>query len=242
MCQQHDQSKRNTLKKGLGFCSLAALGTASITPSLTYAAALTEKERNEMTPDQVFEFLKKGNERFVSKKRLNHDYNAQKRSSSEGQYPAAVILSCIDSRAPAEIILDSGIGDLFNSRVAGNVANDDILGSMEFACALSGAKLVLVMGHTNCGAVKGAIADAKLGNLTGLLDKIKPAIAQTQYEGKRDASNYEFVNAVADTHVNLMIENIRQQSPILKDLEEQGKIKIVGSMYNIETGVVQFYS
>ncbi len=241
MCQQHDESKRNTLKKGLGVFSLATLGAASFAPSLSYAAALTEKERDAMTPDQVIEFLRKGNDRFVSQKRLNHDYNAQKRSSSEGQYPAAVILSCIDSRAPAEIILDSGIGDLFNSRVAGNVANNDILGSMEFACALAGAKLVLVMGHTNCGAIKGAIADAKLGNLTGLLDQIKPAIPQTVYEGKRDITNNEFVDAVADTNVRLMVEKIREQSPILKDLEAKGKIKIVGSMYNIETGIVRFY-
>lgn len=241
MCQQHDQSKRNTLKKGLGLCSLAALGGATtLVPTVSYAAALSQKERDAMTPDQVVEFLLKGNNRFLAEKPLNHDYTAQQKvSADDGQFPAAVLLSCIDSRAPAEIILDAGIGDLFNARVAGNVTNNDILGSMEFSCALAGAKVIMVMGHTKCGAVKGAIANVELGHLTGLLDQIKPAIAKTKFEGKREASNYEYVDAVAKTNVIMSVNQIRQQSKILRDLEKEGKIKIVGAMYDISSGVVR---
>ncbi len=239
-----DNNRRSLLKGSVASASLLALGgTASfLTPSITYAASLSQSERDAMSPDDVVSFLKKGNERFVNNEPLNHDYKAQKRSSKNGQYPAAVILSCIDSRAPAEIILDTGIGDVFNSRVAGNVSNTDILGSMEFACAIAGAKVVLVLGHTKCGAVKGAIANAKLGNLTGLLDKIKPAINKTTYLGKRDADNYDFVDAVARTNVILTLDEIRKNSPTLGKLEKTGSIKLVGAMYDISTGQVDFIS
>lgn len=239
-----DNSRRSLLKGSVAGASLLALGgtAAFVTPSLTYAASLSQSERDAMTPDDVVSFLKKGNERFVENKPLNHDYKAQKKSSKDGQYPAAVILNCIDSRAPAEIILDTGIGDVFNSRVAGNVSNADILGSMEFACAVAGAKVVLVLGHTKCGAVKGAIANAQLGNLTGLLDKIKPAIGKTTYIGKRDADNYDFVDAVARTNVVMTLDEIRKNSPTLKELEGSGKIKLVGAMYDISTGKVEFIS
>jgi carbonic anhydrase len=165
----------------------------------------------------------------------------EQRASASGQYPAAVLLSCIDSRAPAEVIMDLGIGDIFNCRVAGNVENDDILGSMEFACKLAGAKVVLVMGHTACGAVKGAIANAELGNLTGLLAKIKPAVQATSYTGDRSATNYDFVDAVARKNVELTIENIRKGSPVLVQLEIKGDIKITGAMYNLKTGAVEFF-
>ncbi|HAT8502178.1 TPA: carbonic anhydrase family protein [Vibrio vulnificus] len=237
-----DNGRRNLLKGSVAGASLLALGgtAAFLAPSLTYAASLSQSERDAMSPDDVISFLKKGNDRFVNNKPLNHDYKAQKRSSKDGQYPAAVILSCIDSRAPAEIILDTGIGDVFNSRVAGNVSNTDILGSMEFACAVAGAKVVLVLGHTKCGAVKGAIANAKLGNLTSLLDKIKPAIGQTTYLGKRDADNYDFVDAVARTNVMLTLNDIRKNSPTLEDLEKSGSIKLVGAMYDISTGKIEF--
>jgi len=194
-----------------------------------------------MTPDAVIEHFKQGNLRFRENRPLKHDYLQQKRSSLAGQFPAAVILSCIDSRAPAEIILDAGIGETFNSRVAGNISNRDMLGSMEFACAVAGAKLVLVMGHTRCGAVRGAIDNAELGNLTGLLDEIKPAIAKTEYSGERQGSNYDFVDAVARKNVELTIENIRKNSPVLRKLEEQGKIKMVGSMYHLAGGKVDFF-
>ncbi|MBV8156515.1 MAG: carbonic anhydrase, partial [Dyella sp.] len=167
---------------------------------------------------------------------------AQKRASAAGQYPAAVILSCIDSRAPAEIICDAGIGDTFNARVAGNIANDDLLGSMEFACAVAGAKLVLVMGHTACGAIKGAIDSAKLGNLTGLLEKIKPAVEATKFDGERSSKNDAFVNAVAATNVRHTIDEIRRRSDVLAGLEKDGKIKIVGSMYQLVGGKVEFFS
>ncbi len=239
-----DNSRRSLLKGSVAGASLLALGgtAAFVTPSLTYAASLSQSKRDAMTPDDVVSFLKEGNKRFVENKPLNHDYKAQKKSSKDGQYPAAVILSCIDSRAPAEIILDTGIGDVFNSRVAGNVSNVDILGSMEFACAVAGAKVVLVLGHTKCGAVKGAIANAQLGNLTGLLDKIKPAIGKTTYIGKRDADNYDFVDAVARTNVVITLDEIRKNSPTLKELEDLGKIKLVGSMYDISTGKVEFIS
>src|SRR5207344_3336751 len=149
----------------------------------------------------IIELMKKGNQRFRLGKESPHNYLAQQKASAKGQFPAAVILSCIDSRAPAETILDLGIGDTFNARVAGNISNDDILGSMEFACKLAGAKVVLVMGHTACGAIKGAIDNAQLGNLTGLLGKIRPAVDATKYEGDRSSKNDAFVDEVAKTNV-----------------------------------------
>jgi carbonic anhydrase len=153
--------------------------------------------RDKLTPDQIIQTMKKGNKRFRAGERKDRNYLREQKASAKGQYPAAVLLTCIDSRAPAEVIMDLGIGDIFNCRVAGNVRNADILGSMEFACKLAGAKVLLVMGHTACGAIKGAIDNAELGNLTGLLGKIKPAIDATAYAGERSAKNYAFVDAVA---------------------------------------------
>jgi carbonic anhydrase len=171
----------------------------------------------------------------------NRNYLNEQRASATGQYPAAVLLTCIDSRAPAEVIMDLGIGDIFNCRVAGNVENQDILGSMEFACKLAGAKVVLVMGHTACGAIKGAIDNAELGNLTGLLAKIKPAVRATTYSGERSAKNYPFVDAVARKNVEMTVTDIRKDSPVLAELEAKGTIKITGAMYNLETGAVEFF-
>jgi carbonic anhydrase len=148
-------------------------------------------QRDKLTPDEIIAHMKEGNQRFRVGKESPHDYLAQQKASAKGQYPAAVILSCIDSRAPAETIMDLGIGDCFNARVAGNVANDDIIGSMEFACKVAGAKVVLVMGHTACGAIKGAIDNVQLGNLTALLSKIRPAVSATEYRGERSTQNYE---------------------------------------------------
>ncbi len=204
------------------------------------AAVLTKAERDKMTPDEVLALMKKGNKRFSTGRREDHNFLAQQRATAAGQYPVAVLLSCIDSRAPAETIMDLRIGDIFNSRVAGNVENSDILGSMEFACKLAGAKVVLVMGHTACGAIKGAIDNAELGNLTSLLAKIKPAVEATTYTGERTSKNYAFVDAVARKNVEMTLANIRKESPVLAGMESSGAIKIVGAMYNLQTGVVDF--
>jgi carbonic anhydrase len=184
--------------------------------------------------------MKNGNERFRKGQRSTQDYLAQQKASAKGQYPAAVLLSCIDSRAPAETIMDLGIGDVFNARVAGNIANDDILGSMEFGCQVAGAKVVLVMGHTACGAIKGAIDRVQLGNLTGLLARIQPAIDATPYQGERFAKNYAFVDAVARKNVELTMAGIHSRSAIIAALETKGAVKIAGAMYNLETGAVDF--
>jgi carbonic anhydrase len=245
MMKQHQptlSSRRTVLKQTLAISALSATGmTTLLVPSISFAASLSKEQRDSMTPEAVIEHFKQGNLRFRENRPLKHDYLAQKRSSISGQYPAAVILSCIDSRAPAEIVLDAGIGETFNSRVAGNISNRDMLGSMEFACAVAGAKVVLVMGHTRCGAVRGAIDNAELGNLTGLLDEIKPAIGKTEYSGERKGSNYDFVDAVARKNVEMTIDNIRKNSPVLKQLEDEKKIKIVGSMYNLVGGKVDFF-
>ena len=193
-----------------------------------------------MTPDEILQRMKSGNERFRRGEKTTQDYLAQQRASAKGQYPAAVLLSCIDSRAPAETIMDLGIGDVFNTRVAGNVANEDILGSMEFACQVAGAKVVLVMGHTACGAIKGAIDQVQLGNLTGLLAKIRPAVDATAYTGERTAKNYDFVDAVARKNVELTLADIRRRSPTIAGLEGKGTIKLAGAMYNLESAVVDF--
>jgi carbonic anhydrase len=180
-----------------------------------------------------------GNERFASGVRTPVDYLAQQRqSATEGQHPAAIFLTCVDSRAPVEVICDLGIGDAFNARVAGNVINDDILGSMEFATAAAGARLVMVMGHTKCGAVAGAIDNVKLGNLTLLLARFGNAIAATPYDGEKSGKNIDYVDKVAATQVRQTITLIRERSPVLRELEQQGKIRIVGSMYDLKTGRV----
>ena len=239
--QYRGSGRRNFLKLA-GTATVLGLTTGSLSSTPAHADALTKAQRERMTPEQIIDAMKKGNARFQFGERKPRNYLREQRASASGQYPAAVLLSCIDSRAPAEVIMDLGIGDIFNCRVAGNIDNSDILGSMEFACKLSGAKVVVVMGHTACGAIKGAIANAELGNLTGLLDKIKPAVQATTYEGDRSASNYTFVNAVARKNVELTIANIRQNSPVLAELETQGTIKIVGAMYNLATGAVEFFA
>jgi len=247
MCELHPNpalsgglARRSLLKASAAAPALWALG-GSLYGSLAFAASLTQAQRDAMTPASIIDMMKRGNLRFRKGEKLARDTLAEQRSSAKGQYPAAVILSCIDSRAPAERILDFGIGDIFNARVAGNIANDDIIGSLEFACKLAGAKVVLVMGHTACGAVKGAIDNAELGNLTGLLAKIKPAVEATPYSGERSAKNYAFVDLVAKTNVELTIAEIRRRSPVLAELESAGRIKMVGAMYKLDTGAVDFY-
>jgi carbonic anhydrase len=236
-----DRLHRRSFLKATGAIAAMTFVETGALSSIAYADALTKAQRDKMSPDDVLALMKKGNKRFYSGKREDHNYLAQQRASAKGQYPAAVLLTCIDSRAPAETILDLRIGDIFNSRVAGNVENPDILGSMEFACKLAGAKVVLVMGHTACGAIKGAIDNAELGNLTGLLAKIKPAVAATTYAGERTSKNYEFVDAVARKNVELTLTDIRKESPVLAGMESNGAIKIAGAMYNLETGVVDFF-
>jgi carbonic anhydrase len=224
---------------------LAAAGTGGfvgggLAPRLAYGVTLTKAQRDEMTPDEIIAVMKHGNERFRRGEMMTRDYIAAQSAAAKGQHPAAVILSCIDSRAPAEIIMDLGIGDVFNSRVAGNISNDDILGSMEFACKAAGAKVVLVMGHTSCGAIKGAIDDVRLGNLTGLLAKIQPAVAATTFQGDRSSKNLAFVDAVARKNVELTMMSIRTGSAVLRDLESAKAVKIVGAIYDLNTGRVDF--
>ena len=205
--------------------------------------AQTKEAQDKMTPDKSLNELRLGNQRFVNKNQLNRDLLQQVKQTSAGQYPFATILSCIDSRVSSELIYDQGIGDIFSVRIAGNFVNEDILGSMEFACKLAGTKLILVLGHTACGAVKGACDHARLGNLTALINKIEPAVeavTEPKEESQRNSSNINFVNTVAEKNVEMTISNIRSSSPVLAEMEEQGSIKIIGGMYDIDTGIVHF--
>ena len=234
-------SRRSVLKTAFGVTVAGIVGGVGLgIPSISYAAALTMKERNKLTPDQIIAGMKKGNDRFRTGKMRKHDYLEQKSASAAGQYPSTVILSCIDSRAPAEIVFNMGIGETFNARIAGNIANNDLIGSLEFACAAAGAKVIVVMGHTACGAIKGAIDNVELGSLTGLLDKIKPSISATTYSGERSSKNDSFVDAVAKTNVQQTINEIRKGSAVLSSLEKEGKLKIVGAMYHLNGGKVEF--
>lgn len=232
--------RRSFLKTALSASVITPITSLSMQFGAAGSASLTKEQRDRMTPGQVVDELKKGNERFRAGKMVAHDYLAQQGSTASGQFPAAVVLGCVDSRAPAEIIFDVGIGDTFNARIAGNVVNDDLLGSMEFACAVAGAKVVLVFGHTACGAVKGAIDDVEMGNLTGLLARIKPAISATKFDGEKSSKNAAYVDAVARTNVVLGLDNIRRRSPILEDLEKKGSVQIAGAMYDLATGMVNF--
>ena len=218
-------------------CSTTA---PTATPQRRDLAAI-KAEQAALTPAQVLESLRRGNERFATGKLHTRDMLHDQRVTAAGQYPHAVILSCIDSRAPAEVIFDAGLGDLFNARIAGNIADADLVGSMEFACAVSGAKLVLVMGHTSCGAIKGACDQVELGNLTGLLKRIEPAVMAVQdVPGERNSKNQAFVEAVGEANVSLTVARIRELSPILRDLESAGKIQIAGCIYDLDTGRVRF--
>ncbi|MDR6844068.1 carbonic anhydrase family protein [Flavobacterium granuli] len=202
---------------------------------------LTAEEQKTLTPDLVIQRLKEGNKRFMSNNLTLRDHSALVRDATQGQYPKAVILSCLDSRIPVEDVFDKGIGDLFVARIAGNFVNEDLLGSMEFGCKVSGAKLILVLGHESCGAVKSAIDDVKLGNITAMLSKIKPAIAKSQdFEGEKKSKNPDFVEYVAKNNVLQTIETIRAKSPILKEMEEKGEIKIIGGYYDLHTGEITF--
>ncbi|MCF6171709.1 MAG: carbonic anhydrase [Bacteroidales bacterium] len=202
----------------------------------------TPNTQSTMNPQMAVEMLQKGNHRFVQGKPLPREFDKQIAQTATGQYPFAIVLSCIDSRIPTEIIFDQGIGDIFNARIAGNFVNEDILGSMEFACKFAGSKLVVVMGHTSCGAVKGACDSVQAGNLTQLLEKITPAVegTKTKPNEKRSSENADFVNRVAVKNVELTVENICGQSPILCEMYKQGEIDIVKAMYDVASGKVEF--
>lgn len=203
---------------------------------------LTKEIRDAITPTQAIDLLKKGNERFVNNLKMNRNLLEQVNETSEGQHPFAVILSCIDSRTSAELIFDQGLGDVFSVRIAGNIQNEDILGSMEFSCKVAGAKIVVVLGHTKCGAVKGACDNVKMGNLSGLLEKMSPALeSEKTVTQNRNANNAEFVEKVAALNVRNTKKEILARSPILKEMIEKNEIALIGGMYNVETGVVDFY-
>jgi len=201
---------------------------------------ITKDAQAALTPDMVIKALKDGNERFMKNELTPRDYPAQVRKTTNGQYPEAIILACVDSRVPVENVFDKGVGDVFVARVAGNFVNEDILGSMEFATKVSGSKVVLVLGHEHCGAVKSAIDDVKLGNITPMLAKIKPAVEAVKYDGDRSSKNKEFVHDVCTTNVQMTIDQIRKDSPIMKEMEDNGEIKIVGAVYDLDNGKVTF--
>ena len=205
--------------------------------------AHSKESQAQMTPETSLNELIAGNNRFQKNLRANRDLMEQVTTTSTGQFPFATILSCIDSRVSSELIFDQGIGDVFSIRIAGNFVNTDILGSMEFACKLAGTKLIVVLGHTACGAVKGACDDAKLGNLTSMLNKIKPAVKavlEPSDASLRNSSNIDFVNDVASKNVALSIDNILNESSVLAEMQAKGEIKIIGAMYDIKTGAVSF--
>ena len=205
----------------------------------------TQETQSKMTPVSSLQNLREGNKRFQENVRLSRNLVQQVRETASGQYPYATVLSCIDSRVSSELIFDQGMGDLFSIRIAGNFVNDDILGSMEFACKLAGTKVLVVLGHTACGAVKGACDHARMGNLTSLIKKIEPAVdavALPEDESMRNSSNISFVNSVAAKNVEMTLIDIREKSEILKEMEAKGELMIIGGMYDISNGKVTFYA
>ena len=204
--------------------------------------AQTKESQSNMTIQQTVETLKEGNQRFLDKSPAERNLIQQVEDTATGQYPFAAVLSCIDSRIPTEVVFDQGIGDIFNARIAGNFINEDILGSLEFACKLAGSKLIVVLGHTSCGAVKGACDNAQLGNLTQMLDKIMPAVNATKTEEgeERNSKNLDFVNRVSAANVNLAIEQIKEKSSVLNEMYKNNEIDIVGAMYHVDSGKVVF--
>ena len=206
--------------------------------------AHTKDTQAAMTPASAIQALKDGNQRFVNGTMADRDLGEQIQDTASGQYPFATILHCIDSRVSAELVFDQGIGDVFSIRIAGNFVNDDILGSMEFASKLAGTRVVMVLGHTACGAIKGACDHARLGNLTTLINKLEPAVdavPEPADADQRTSQNIDFVNAVSKKNVEMTIENIRNRSAVLKDMEDNGEIAIIGGMYDIADGSVTFY-
>jgi carbonic anhydrase len=203
---------------------------------------LTKEMQNAISPSMALDLLKEGNRRFVNNLKINRNLLQQANETSDGQHPFAVILSCIDSRTSAELIFDQGLGDVFSIRIAGNIVNEDILGSMEFGCKVAGAKIIVVLGHTKCGAVKGACDNVELGNLTSLISKIKPAVDQERATSdNRTSGNASFVENVAELNVSLSVKNILLQSPIIAEMVKNEEIGIVGAVHDIKTGEVKFF-
>ena len=202
----------------------------------------TKETQDELTPELAINLLKQGNERFVNNIKMHRNLLQQVNETSAGQFPFAAILSCIDSRTSAELIFDQGLGDILSIRIAGNILNEDILGSMEFSCKLAGSKLIVVLGHTNCGAITGACNNIVLGNITSLLNKIKPAIEQeTETKTNRTDKNEVFLRNVTVNNVFITVKKVREQSSILQEMEQKGEIKIIGGLHDIDTGQVTFF-
>lgn len=247
-------AKKKTMKKNfimtMGLSVLSAsifsqdLNTEVIelnTSQILVESVLTKEEQQALTPQQVFESLQAGNERFVRSDLTARDHSVQIRESVKAQYPKAMVLSCVDSRVPVEDVFDKGIGDIFVSRIAGNFVNKDILGSMEFATKVSGAKLILVLGHENCGAIHAAIDDVKLGNITNMLKNIRPAVkTSTLSEGPKTSDNRLFVHEVSENNVKLTMQKIIEDSLLIKEMVEKGEVEIRGAVYDMDTGVVNF--
>ncbi|MBP6529468.1 MAG: carbonic anhydrase [Burkholderiales bacterium] len=230
------------MKKILAALVVAAglTGCASVAPSSSYTT-MDKAAQSATTADAALAALKAGNARFVSGNMIKRDLMKQVKATGYGQYPIASIVSCIDSRAGPEIVFDQGIGDVFSARVAGNFVNEDILGSLEFGSKAAGSKLIVVLGHTSCGAIKGACDDVMLGNLTGMLAKIKPAVSSVSSTGDRSSKNDAFVQMVAEANVKRTVNDIFVRSPVLKAMADKGEIKIVGAMLDVKTGVVSWY-
>lgn len=245
----NSRSNSTAFVGGLAAITLIAAGCqsshsasfASTQRSVAGAFPLTKEAQAAMTSQQAVAELKAGNARFVSGHPRARDPLADLKTTASGQYPYAVVLSCLDSRQPIELILDQGIGDIFSARIAGNVLDDDVLGSMEFGCKASGAKVIAVIGHSNCGAVKGAIDNVDMGNLTALLSRIKPAIEETPAD-QRTSKNLEFVNKVAEANVRLVMREIGERSPILREMLDQGQIALIGGIYDLSTGKIRFFN
>ena len=218
--------------------SLVAAGTAQAQDA---CAVFNPSRQKATTPQDALRLLREGNERFLSGKMVNCNLMQQVRATAQGQAPFAAIVGCIDSRVPPELVFDQQLGSIFAARIAGNFVNTDIIGSLEFACRIAGSKAILVLGHSDCGAIKGAIDRAKLGNLTEMLGHIEPAVAATKHSGgQRTSKDKAFVQAVADTNVRLAVETILGRSPVLKQMVEKKEIVIAGAMHNLETGRVSF--
>jgi len=222
-----------------GGCRSNQEPAATEMPAPRVERVLTQEEQNRLTPDDVVEMLTEGNRRFVSGTLTTRDHSRQVREAATGQFPKAIVLSCVDSRVPVEDVFDRGIGDMFVARVAGNFENTDNLGSMEFATKVSGAKLVLVLGHSKCGAVHGAIDGVELGNITAMVANITAAVDHfDSYDGDKTSGNEEFVRMVTEQNVRITIEDIRERSPVLREMEENGEVRIVGALYDMDSGEV----
>lgn len=228
------------------FFTMACTGNQNETPAANegkelVSEVMTKEKQESLTPEAVLEGFKEGNERYMNNNLTPWNYVEQAQKTASGQYPEAVVLSCLDSRVPVEHIFDKGIGDIFVGRVAGNFVNVDMLGSLEFATEVAGSKLVVIMGHESCGAVKSAIDDVQLGNITAMLNKIKPAVEMTDnYEGEQTTQNSEYVTRVVENNVRYTIQEIREKSPLIRQLEEDGDILIKGAFYDMDTGKVTF--